>query len=139
MCLRCIFFPALTLLPLINSITPWSGIFACPEFCWLLQWERRWLFQAVFFRVVLRIRWWSRIFWGASSGAAFGAALAIVLPTFLFSLQLSAFTFSLVAVFGAYALARVRGETPIVTLILAGVIVGALFSAHAFDSEIPCC
>ncbi|ACS80115.1 FecCD family ABC transporter permease [Maridesulfovibrio salexigens] len=66
---------------------------------------------------------------GASSGAAFGAALAIVLPTFLFSLQLSAFVFSLVAVFGAYGLARVRGETPIVTLILAGVIVGALFSA----------
>ncbi|TIH12382.1 iron ABC transporter permease [Marinifilum sp. JC120] len=66
---------------------------------------------------------------GASSGAAFGAALAIVLPTFLFSLQLSAFVFSLVAVFGAYGLARVRGEIPIVTLILAGVIVGALFSA----------
>ncbi|WP_421902023.1 FecCD family ABC transporter permease [Maridesulfovibrio sp.] len=66
---------------------------------------------------------------GASSGAAFGAALAIVLPAFLFSLQLSAFVFSLVAVFGAYGLARVRGETPIVTLILAGVIVGALFSA----------
>jgi len=66
---------------------------------------------------------------GASSGAAFGAALAIVLPTFLFSLQLSAFVFSLVAVFGAYGLARVRGEIPIVTLILAGGIVGALFSA----------
>lgn len=66
---------------------------------------------------------------GASSGAAFGAALAIVLQTFLLSLQLSAFLFSVVAVFGAYALARVRGETPIVTLILAGVIIGSIFSA----------
>ncbi len=66
---------------------------------------------------------------GASSGAAFGAALAIVLPSFLLSLQLSAFVFAVIAVFGSYGLARVRGETPIVTLILAGVIVGALFSA----------
>lgn len=66
---------------------------------------------------------------GASSGAAFGAALAIVLPTFALSLQCSAFFFSLVAVLGAYSLAKVQGETPIVTLILAGVIIGALFSA----------
>lgn len=66
---------------------------------------------------------------GASSGAAFGAALAIVLPTFILSLQCSAFFFALVAVFGAYSLAKIQGETPIVTLILAGVIIGALFSA----------
>lgn len=66
---------------------------------------------------------------GASSGAAFGAALAIVLQTFLLSLQLSAFIFSFVAVFGAYSLARVRGETPIVTLILSGVVIGSIFTA----------
>lgn len=66
---------------------------------------------------------------GASSGAAFGAALAIVLQTYLLSLQVSAFIFAVVAVFGAYSLARVRGETPIVTLILAGVIIGSIFSA----------
>lgn len=66
---------------------------------------------------------------GASSGAAFGAALAIVVQTFLLPLQLSAFIFSFVAVFGAYTLARVRGETPIVTLILAGVIIGSIFTA----------
>ena len=66
---------------------------------------------------------------GVSSGAAFGAALAIVLPAFYFSLQLSAFVFGFAAVFGAYILARVRGETPIVTLILSGVIIGSLFSA----------
>jgi len=66
---------------------------------------------------------------GVSSGAAFGAALAIVFPAFLFSLQVSAFVFGTIAVFAAYLLARVRGETPIVTLILAGVIVGSIFAA----------
>jgi iron complex transport system permease protein len=66
---------------------------------------------------------------GVSAGAAFGAAIAIVFPSFVFSLQISAFTFGMIAVFGAYHLARVRGETPLVTLILAGVIIGSLFSA----------
>jgi len=66
---------------------------------------------------------------GVSSGAAFGAALGIVVPSFLFSVQTSAFLFALVAVFGSYGLGRVRGETPVVTLILAGVIVGSIFSA----------
>ncbi len=66
---------------------------------------------------------------GISAGAAFGAALAIVFPTFLFSLQISAFIFGMIAVFGAYSLARIRGQTPLVTLILAGVIIGSLFSS----------
>lgn len=66
---------------------------------------------------------------GVESGAAFGAALAIVIPTFFLSLQLSAFIFGILAVFGAYFLARIRGETPVVTLILSGVIIGSVFSA----------
>ena len=66
---------------------------------------------------------------GVESGAAFGAALAIVIPTFFLSLQLSAFIFGILAVFGAYFLARIRGETPVVTLILSGVIIGSIFSA----------
>ncbi|PKG31216.1 iron ABC transporter permease, partial [Methanoregula sp.] len=66
---------------------------------------------------------------GVSSGAAFGAALGIVFPAIFFSLQLSAFAFGALAVAIAYLLARVRGETPIVTLILAGVIVGSIFAA----------
>lgn len=66
---------------------------------------------------------------GVESGAAFGAALAIVIPTFFLSLQISAFVFGILAVFGAYILARVRGETPVVTLILSGVIIGSVFSA----------
>jgi iron complex transport system permease protein len=66
---------------------------------------------------------------GVSSGAAFGAALGIVFPAIFFSIQLSAFAFGSIAVAMAYFLARVRGETPIVTLILAGVIIGSIFSA----------
>ena len=59
---------------------------------------------------------------GVSSGAAFGAALGIVFPAIFFSLQLSAFLFGALAVAVAYLLARIRGETPIVTLILAGLL-----------------
>jgi iron complex transport system permease protein len=66
---------------------------------------------------------------GVSSGAAFGAAMGIVFPTIFFSIQLSAFAFGSLAVAMTYTLARVRGETPIVTLILAGVIIGSIFSA----------
>jgi len=66
---------------------------------------------------------------GVESGAAFGAALAIVIPSFIFSLQLSAFLFGIIAVFGAYLLARIRGETPVIMLILSGVIIGSIFTA----------
>lgn len=66
---------------------------------------------------------------GVSSGAAFGAALGIVFPSFFLSVQLLAFIFAMIAVATAGFMARVRGETPVVTLILAGVITGALFSA----------
>jgi iron complex transport system permease protein len=66
---------------------------------------------------------------GVSSGAAFGAALAIVLPAFILPVQAAAFIFGTIAVFTTYLLAKVRGETPLVTLILAGVIIGSIFSA----------
>ncbi len=66
---------------------------------------------------------------GISSGAAFGAALGIVIPGFFLSIQVSAFIFASIAVAGACFMARVHGETPIVTLILAGVIIGSVFSA----------
>ncbi len=66
---------------------------------------------------------------GVSSGAAFGAALGIVYPQFFLSIQVSAFIFGSAAVVLAYMLARSRDETPIVTLILAGVIIGSVFMA----------
>jgi iron complex transport system permease protein len=66
---------------------------------------------------------------GVSSGAAFGAALGIIYPWFPLSVQLSAFAFAALAVTIVYLLARVRGEPAVVTLVLAGVIVGAVFAA----------
>lgn len=65
---------------------------------------------------------------GVSSGAAFGAALGILFPMF-FSIQLFAFIFASLAVACTYGFGRVRGETPMLTLILAGVITGSVFSA----------
>ena len=65
---------------------------------------------------------------GVSSGAAFGAALAVVFK-FPFSLQFLAFVFGMLAVFLTYSISRINGQTPLVTLILCGVIVGGLFSA----------
>ena len=66
---------------------------------------------------------------GVSSGAAWGASLAIVFPNLFPQGQLTAFACALIAVFLAYSLARRDGETPPVTLILSGIIVGAIFSA----------
>ena len=65
---------------------------------------------------------------GVSAGAAFGAALAIVFPRYL-PVQLSAFVFAMISVIGTYSLARIRGQTPLATLILAGIIINSLFSA----------
>jgi len=65
---------------------------------------------------------------GLSSGAAFGAAFSLaIFPSLL--VQFSAFFFSLVAVGAAYLMGSFRGRTPVVSLILSGVIVGAVFDA----------
>ncbi|SDU63343.1 iron complex transport system permease protein [Desulfobacula phenolica] len=66
---------------------------------------------------------------GISSGAAFGAALGILFPSFFLSVQALAFCFAFIAVAAAYFLAHTRGETPIIMLILAGIIIGSIFSA----------
>jgi hmuU protein len=66
---------------------------------------------------------------GASSGAAFGAAIAIVMANSFFTVSTTAFFFSVVAVFLAYFLARSKEGTPVVGLILSGVIIGSIFSA----------
>jgi len=66
---------------------------------------------------------------GISSGAAFGAALAIGLGLFSGSVQLLAFFFGMISVFLAYSMAKSGSEVPVVNLVLAGVIVSALFTA----------
>lgn len=65
---------------------------------------------------------------GLSSGAAFGAALSLAfLPGI--SIQYAAFFFSLLAVGMTYFMATSNRSTPIVSLVLAGVIVSAVFDA----------
>lgn len=66
---------------------------------------------------------------GVSAGASCGAALAIVFPALLPGGQATAFLFGMAAVLLSFFLARNRGETPPVTLVLSGIIVGSLFSA----------
>jgi len=72
---------------------------------------------------------------GTSSGAALGAAIAFVLPfdtvygAFFPLTSLFAFLGAIVTVLFVYLLARSGGETPVVTLILAGVVVNAVLVA----------
>lgn len=71
---------------------------------------------------------------GVAAGAGLGAALAMALPLPLFwytlgAVQLSAFLAALLTVGLVYSLARVGRSTPVTTLLLAGVAVGALANA----------
>jgi iron complex transport system permease protein len=64
---------------------------------------------------------------GLSSGAAFGAALALA---FVFiPVQLSAFIFGLLAVGLSYFMARKNKNVSIVSLILSGIVVSGIFTA----------
>ncbi len=67
---------------------------------------------------------------GVASGAGFGAALAIIFwggnPL---AIQISAFLFSLVAVTVSYGVSKMVRSNPVLTLILAGMAIGALFNA----------
>lgn len=64
---------------------------------------------------------------GLSAGAAFGAALALLVP--YLPLQIMAFLFGLIAVGLSYFLAVGRRGVSVVSLILAGVIVTGIFTA----------
>jgi iron complex transport system permease protein len=66
---------------------------------------------------------------GVSAGAGFGAAVGILFFGNVFMVQLLSFVFGLMAVFLTYALSRTYRSTPVLMLVLAGIIIGALFSA----------
>jgi iron complex transport system permease protein len=66
---------------------------------------------------------------GVSSGAAFGGALALLLSAGLVALLGSAFLFGLLALVLVFTVSRVDGRSPVLMLVLAGVVVGAFFSA----------
>jgi iron complex transport system permease protein len=64
---------------------------------------------------------------GLSSGSAFGAALALI--TLWMPLQLSAFSFGMLAVGASYFLARTRKSVTVLSLILSGIIVSGIFTS----------
>jgi len=66
---------------------------------------------------------------GVSSGAGFGAAVAILFFGQILAVQVCSFLFGLIAVLLTYSLSRVYRTTPVLMLVLSGIIVGALFSA----------
>lgn len=66
---------------------------------------------------------------GISQGAAFGGSLAILFSIWGWPLLVIVFVSSLLALVLVGLIARVNGQTAIVTVILSGMIVGAMFTA----------
>jgi iron complex transport system permease protein len=72
---------------------------------------------------------------GTSSGAALGAVIAFVLPfdtvygSYFSLTPLLAFVGAMLTVLFVYSIARSDGHTPVVTLLLAGVVVNAVLVA----------
>lgn len=66
---------------------------------------------------------------GASAGAGFGAALAIYFYLGTGAITILAFAGGLVAVGTAYAVSRLTRGNPTLGMVLAGILVGSLFSA----------
>ncbi len=66
---------------------------------------------------------------GVTAAAGFGAAVAILASASATVIQISAFAFGILGVALAYMISRVYKTTPTLMLVLAGVIVAALFSA----------
>lgn len=66
---------------------------------------------------------------GASAGAGFGAALAIYFSLGSSAVTIFAFTGAITAVGVAYGISRLTKGSPILGMVLAGILVGSLFSA----------
>jgi iron complex transport system permease protein len=66
---------------------------------------------------------------GVTAASGFGAAVALLLSRNAFELQLIAFAFGLAGVALTYRLARIYRTTPVLMLVLSGVVVAAFFSA----------
>lgn len=66
---------------------------------------------------------------GVSSGAAFGAALAIYLSFDTVGIQITSFIFGLISVGLVYLISTRIKEDPIISLVITGVLVGSIFTA----------
>ena len=66
---------------------------------------------------------------GVSSGAAFGAALAILLDCNSSMIQVMALTFGIIAVILTIIIANINGSSTTIMLILSGIVVTSVFNA----------
>ncbi|MFU8826774.1 MAG: FecCD family ABC transporter permease [Brevefilum sp.] len=66
---------------------------------------------------------------GVTSGAGFGAAIAILLMGSNWQIQLSAFVFGLAAVSLSFFGSRLYKSTPLLVLTLMGILIGSLFNS----------
>ncbi|KNZ40397.1 FecCD family ABC transporter permease [Acetobacterium bakii] len=66
---------------------------------------------------------------GVSSGAGFGAALAIIFFNNIFLTPIFAFAFGVLAVILSYFAGRIDNTSPTITLVLGGIIIQSIFSA----------
>lgn len=66
---------------------------------------------------------------GVAAGAGFGGILAMMLFNHPLLIFISAFIFGIVAMIGAFFISRVGKSTPILMLVLSGVIINAFFQA----------
>jgi iron complex transport system permease protein len=66
---------------------------------------------------------------GVSAGASVGAALGILMGESNYMVELLAFSFGLLAVGMTYGISRTQKNNPTLVMVLAGVIVGNLFTA----------
>ena len=66
---------------------------------------------------------------GASTGAGFGAAIAILLGLGYMMICATSFVFGMIAVLAAYLFSRVSRGNEILGMVLAGIVVSSLFSA----------
>ncbi len=74
---------------------------------------------------------------GASSGAALGAVIGIYLSLGVYAIQACAFAGGLAAVALVYTIgSAAKGRDPLLVLVLAGVVIGALFGAGVSAAQI---
>ncbi|MFA9463786.1 MAG: FecCD family ABC transporter permease [Velocimicrobium sp.] len=66
---------------------------------------------------------------GVASGASFGAVLGLLWNQNLFVVQILAIVFGLVAVALTYLISHQKGESSIIMIILAGMVISAIFNA----------
>ena len=66
---------------------------------------------------------------GVGSGAAFGAVLAMLFGANLFSIQLFALVFGLLACFITYRISCRNGKTSMIMIVLSGMVISAVFEA----------